>query len=329
MMYGWKRDTARMLRWVLLGVAVVAGAAQAQSYPDPSRPIKILVASGVASASDLLARAYAKAITEASGFNVIVENKPGAETVIGVQALLASPPDGYTMLLVSSSTSTLNVVMIPNLPYDPLRDFVPLTGIAKALLVMNLGTSTNFKTARDFIAAAKANPGKYTCASATTTTRLACELLQSTAGIKLLNVPYKATAGGVTALASGEVDVMFVDVSSVSSQWQSGRVRPVAVTGTTRMRSLPDLPTLREQGVPEYDMSAWFATYFPAKTPPEIASTMREILRKASKTKLMADTLNSFAMEPLDIAGDDVTQLTRREIEMWGKIVKQANIKPQ
>jgi tripartite-type tricarboxylate transporter receptor subunit TctC len=319
----------RLLRPLLLGLALVAGAVHAQTYPERSRPIKIIVASGVASASDLLARAYAKAITEVSGLTVVVDNKPGAETVIGVQALLASPPDGYTMMVVSSSTTVLNPVMIPNLPYDPLRDLVHLTGIARSSLVMNLGTSTTFKSAREFIAAARAKPGKYTCASATTTTRLACELLQSTAGIEMLGVPYKATAAGITALASGEVDVMFVDVSAVSSQWQAGRVRPVAVTGTSRMQRLADVPTLREQGAPEYDMSAWYAAYFPAKTPPEIAAAMREILRKASRTKLMHDTLNSFAMEPLDLAGDDLRALNRREVEAWARIVRQANIKPQ
>jgi len=318
---------SKVLRRFLLGLALVVACAQAQTYPDASRPVRIIVASGVASASDLLARAYAKAITEVSGLNVVVENKPGAETVIGVQALLASPPDGYTMMLVSSSTVTLNVVMIPNLPYDPFKDLAPLTGVGKAQLTMNLGASTTFKTAREFIAAARAKPGKYTCASATTTTRLACELLQATAGIELLVVPYKATSAGATALISGEVDLMFADPSSISSQWQTGRARPVAVTGAARLRSLPDVPTVREEGVPDYEMSAWFATYFPARTPPEVLREMREILRKASKTKLMADTLNNFAMEPLDLAGDELTSLNRKEVDMWTRVVKQANIK--
>jgi tripartite-type tricarboxylate transporter receptor subunit TctC len=322
------RNSVRIFRWLLLGLAFAAATAQAQTYPDSSKVVRIIVASGVASASDLLARTYAKAITEVSGLNVIVDNKPGAETVIGVQALLASPPDGYTMMLVSSSTVTLNVIMLPNLPYDPFKDLVPLTGVAKAQLAMNLGAKTTFKTARDFIAAAKANPGKYTCASATTTTRLACELLQTTAGIEMLLVPYKATAAGVMALASGEADVMFADPSSVSSQWQTGRVRPVAVTGAARLPSLPNIPTLREQGVPEYELSAWFATYFPAGTPPQIAAAMREILRKASKTKLMADSLNTFAMESLELAGEQLTYMNRREVDMWTKVLKQANTKP-
>ena len=152
-------------------------AVQAQTYPDKSRPIKIIAPSGAASVVDLLARAYGKAMAETSSLNVVVDNKPGAEMVIGVQAFTSSAPDGYTAMVTSSSSQTLNPVMIPNLPYDPLKDMVPLTGLAKGGLIMNLGVSTTFKTAHEFVAAARAAPGKYTCSSSSTTTRLACELL--------------------------------------------------------------------------------------------------------------------------------------------------------
>jgi len=319
----------RLLQYLALGLALVAGAVPAQTYPDKSKPIRIILPQGPGSASDVLARAFAKAITDSAGLNAIVEHKPGAETVIGVQALLSAPTDGYTMLLVSSSTPVLNPVMIPNLQYDPFRDFVPLVGISKATLTMNLGPSTQFKTAREFIAAAKANPGKYSFASSTTTTRLAGELLQSAAGIKLLNVPYKSTAAGATALASGEVDLMLVDPSSINMHWQSGRARPVAVTGATRMAAFPQVPTLREEGVQDYEVTAWFATYFARGTPPEIVATMRDILRKATKAAVLQETMAKVGMEPLDLAGDDITALTRKEIDMWTKVVKAANLKPQ
>ncbi|HSV83004.1 MAG TPA: tripartite tricarboxylate transporter substrate binding protein [Ramlibacter sp.] len=319
----------RLLRYLTLGLALVVGAAGAQSYPDKSKPLKIILPQAPGSASDVLARALAKAITDTSGWTTIVDYKPGAETVIGVQSLLNSPADGYSVLLVSSSTPVLNPVMIPNLQYDPFRDFIPLVGISKAALAMNLGPSTNFKTAREFIAAAKANPGKYTFASSTATTRLAGELLQSVAGIKLLNVPYKATAAGATALAAGEVDLMMVDPSSINMHWQSGRVRPVAVSGSTRLKAFPNIPTLKEEGQPDYEVTAWFATYFARGTPPEVSQAMREVLRKATQHSSMVETLGKVGMEPLELAGDDITALARKEVEMWTKVVKAANLKPQ
>ena len=141
-----------ILHWVLIGFALGTGGVSAQGYPDKSRVVRIIVPTGPASAIDLLARTYQSAVADTTGLNVIVDNRPGAEGVIGVGAFLASPADGYTMLVVSSSMLTLNPVMIPNLPYDPLKDFVPLAGISKAGLVMNLGTSTTFKTARELIA---------------------------------------------------------------------------------------------------------------------------------------------------------------------------------
>jgi tripartite-type tricarboxylate transporter receptor subunit TctC len=312
-----------------LGLSILANTAVAQEFPDKSKVFKIILPQGPGSASDGLARAYARAMAEVASLNVIVDYKPGAETVIGVQALKNSPPDGYTMLLASSSTQVINVLMMPNVPYDPFTDFVPLTGVSKAVLAMNLGPSVPFKSAREFISAARANPGKYSFASSTSTTRLAGELLQANAGIKLLNVPYKTTGAAVTALAAGEVDSMIVDPSSVASLWQSGRVRAVATSGASRTRDLAQLPTLREEGVSEYEITAWFSMYYPAKTPPETVAAMRNILGKAAKTSVVAEALKRAQMEPLELVGDEVTALNRRELDVLGKVVRAANLRPQ
>jgi tripartite-type tricarboxylate transporter receptor subunit TctC len=318
----------RFLRFFLLALSLASGTASAQSYPDKAKTLKIILPQGPGSVSDVMARALAKGISEVTGMNVIVDYKPGAETVIGVQALLQSPADGYSLLMVSSSTPVLNVVMIPNLAYDPFRDLVPLVGYAKNVLTLNLGPSTPYKTAREFIAAAKAQPGKLTFASATTAQRLAGELLQANAGIQLLNVPYKASAQAATALASGEVDMQMLDAVSMRPLWQSGRVRPVAVSGTTRMKAMPDLPTLREEGVPDYDFTAWFATYFARGTPPELVERMSDILRRAMKTPGVVETLTQGSMEPLELSGAELTQLARKEVELWNQIAKRAGLKP-
>jgi tripartite-type tricarboxylate transporter receptor subunit TctC len=316
------------LQWLLVCLVAVAGTVHAQTYPDKNKPIRLIVPSGAASTADILARAYAKGIAEVAGLNVIVENKPGAETVIGVQALTSALPDGYTMMMSSSSTNTLNMVMLPNLPYDPFRDFLPLTGVSRASLVMNLGASTTFKSAHEFAASAKAHPGKYTCASATATTRLACDLMQYAAGIKLLNVPYKATAAAVTAVASGEADLIFVDAPTVRAYWQSGKVRPVAVTSASRVQGISNLPSLREEGLSNFELTAWYATYFPAKTPADVAATMRDILRRASQTKTVVDVLKTFTMEPLNLAGEELTALNRKEVDTYAKVLREIGGKP-
>ena len=149
----------KLLRFFALGLLLVSSLAWGQTYPDKAKPIRIILPQGPGSASDVLTRAFARAITETSGLNTVIDFKPGAETVIGVQALMNSPADGYTILLVSSSTPVLNPVMIANLPYDPLRDFIPLVGISKASLAFNLGVSTQFKSVGEFMAAAKDNLG--------------------------------------------------------------------------------------------------------------------------------------------------------------------------
>ena len=318
----------KFIQFWLLALWFAAGAAAAQGYPDKSKTLKMILPQGTGSTSDVLARALAKGISDVSGLNVVIEYKPGAETVIGVQSLLASPPDGYSLLMVSSSTPVLNVVLIPNLAYDPFRDFVPLIGVSKTMLALNLGPSTPFKTVREFIAAAKAQPGKYTYASATTAQRLAGELLLAQAGIQLLNVPYKTTAQAATALAGGEVDMHMVDAATMRPLWQSGRVRALAASGPTRMLAMPELPTLREEGLPDYDFTAWFATYFARGTPPEMAERMREILRRAVKSPTVQETLATVGMEPWDASGDEITQRARKEVALWTEIVKRAGLRP-
>lgn len=310
----------RLFRIFAVLLFAVCSSTRAETYP--SRPIRILVPFGAGSSGDILARALARGITEVSGATAVVENKPGAEAVIGVLAAKKSPADGYTILLGNSSSQVLNMYMLPQLPYDPVADFVPLVGVAKFSLVLNAGPSTTFKSVRDVINAARSAPGKYTYGSATTSTRLAMEMLESLAGIKLLAVPYKSMAEATTALASGQVDFLMNDAATGAPQYKSGRLRPLGTTGLTRMYALPNVPTLREQGVANYELTGWHATYFPANTPPAIAATMRDILRKATKTKYVSDALALASFEPLDLSGDQLTSMLRADSEKWGKLVR-------
>ena len=318
----------RFLRYLPLGLLLTAGLASAQSYPDKSRPIKLIVPFGAGSSADVLARALGRGMTDVAGVNVVVDNKPGAEAVIGMQAAKLSAPDGYTMVLTTISTQAVNLHMLANMPYDPIADFVPLAGVAKISLMMNVGPSVPFKSAREFIAAARANPGKYTFGNASATTRLAGEMLQRSAGIQLVSVPYKNFTDALSNLASGELDTVIVDAATAGAFYKQN-VRPLASAGSSRVALYPNVPTLKEEGVADYEVDGWFAAYFPAKTPPAIAAAMRDILRDALKTKYVAEVYGTFAMEPLDLFGDRLDAFQRAELDKWGKAVKAANLGPK
>ena len=302
----------------------VSSWAFAQTYPDKSRSLKIIVPFGAGSSQDLLARSLGRGITEVSGLTVFVENRPGAEAVIGMQAAKNSRADGYTLLLTNSSAQVLNVHTLPQLPYDPVADFVPLVGIAKFSLVMNARPSLPFKSIRELIEGARTNPDKYTYASATASTRVAMEMFEHQAGIKLKQIPYKTMADATTALVGGQVDLLMNDVATVVAYYKSGQLRPLATTGLTRMAALPNVPTLREAGLPDYELTGWVATYFPAHTPPAIVATMQDIVRKAAKTHYVVDALALASFEPLELSGDQLTALQRSESEKWGKLLRGA-----
>lgn len=312
-------------RWLFAAALMVVGIASAQTYPDKAKPIRVIAPFGVGTSTDVLARAVARGVAETSGVNLVIDNRVGGEGVIALQAAKTAPADGYTMLFTSLSTQVVNPHMFKQLSYDPVADFVPLVGLAKTPLMLNLGTSTTFNTAREFFAAAKAAPGKYTYGSASATTRAAGEILQREAGIQLLNVGYKNFTDAMSNLASGMIDLVLVDPATAGAFYKQG-VRPVATTVATRLRQYPDVPTLREEGLKDFEVVGWFAAYFPAKTPPAAVAAMREILRAALKTKYVTDVYSTFAMEPLDAAGEQLDAFQRQELDRWGKAVRAAGL---
>jgi tripartite-type tricarboxylate transporter receptor subunit TctC len=316
----------RSLTILCLGVCT---AVAAQTFPDKSRPLRILVPFGVGSGNDLIARAYAKAIGEETGISAIVENKPGAEAIIGTEAGKNAAPDGYTVFFGNSSTHVLNVHMLPNLPYDPIADFIPFSGVASVSLVMNAGPSTQFKNVKDLVDAARANPGKYSYGSGTTSTRLAMEMLEYVANVKLLSVPYKAMAQAGIALSSAEIDVLVTDVSTALPHYQSGRMRPLGTTGSKRLVALPNVPTLQEQGFPKYEFTAWSAMFVPAKTPPAVVEKLHSIFQQAARSKYVADALAANSQERLDMNGAQLSTLIRSENERWGKILQEMKAGPK
>jgi len=319
----------KLIRFVGLILLVLSSSAWAQTYPDKSKVIKIIVPFGPGSGTDLFARAVGNALNAKSGVAVIIDNKPGAEGVIGMSAAKSSPPDGYTMVMGNIGTQVLNVHMLPNLAYDPVADFIPVYGMAKFTNVLNATASLPYKGAREFIEAAKKNPGKYRFGSATTMTRLQVELLQKLAGIELEQIPYRSMADATTALVRGEIDVLMNDAITADPFYKAGRIHPLAVAGAERMARLPDVPTFREQGVKDYEFTGWIAVYFPAKTPTPIVTAMQELLKDALKAPNVTETMARAAYEPLNLSGQQLIALQRADSDKVSKLVGSAPRQPR
>ncbi len=320
-----------MKRSILFGIFLLAisGSLSAQPYLDGSRPLRMIVPFGAGSGTDLLARAYGRAIEEVANINVVIENKAGANGIIGSQAAMAAEPDGYTILLANSSTHVLNEHIFKNIPYRPIEDFVPISTIAKYSLVLNAGPSTNFANASELIEAIRSTPGKYSYGYGTGSTQIAAEIMVHLASGKMLGVPYKTMSAATLALASGEIDILMNDASTAIPYYKTGQVRPLGTTGNTRMAALPEVPTLKEQGLPDYEFTGWHAIYFPAGIADSFVLEMQRVLEKAARSKGVAEALAINSFEPLEITGAKVTELQRKESEKWGGLIRELGIEPR
>ena len=315
----------RSIQWLCAALLLAASAAMAQGYPDTARPVRMILPFGAGTSTDVLGRAIARGMADVAGLNVVVDNRPGGEAVIGAQAVKQAAPDGYTFLLTTLSTQVLNPLMMARLPYDPVADFIPLVGVGKTAQMVNLGPSTPFASAREFIASARTQPGKYTAGTGSPFTRLTAEAFQLAAGIELLIVPHKNLTDALTSLSAGQLDLVIVDPGTAGAFYKN-RVRAVATTGAARMDSFREVPTLREEGLDGFELVGWFATYFPAGTPPAVVQSMRDILQQALKTRYVTEVQASYSMEPLNLAGAQLAAFQREELARWRKAVQAAGL---
>ncbi|MBT2336608.1 tripartite tricarboxylate transporter substrate binding protein [Variovorax paradoxus] len=294
----------------------------AQSFPEKSRPIRIVVPAGAGSGTDVVARAYARALGDA-GLIAIVENKAGAEGVIGLEFAKNAAPDGYTVVFSNLSTHVLNMYQQEKLPYDPVADFTPLVVLESVALVLNAGPSRKLTSLADALTAARANPGKVTYGSSTSATRLAVEMLERQADVKLFAVPYKTQAQATSALVAGEIDLLMTDAITALPFYKDGKVRPLAVTSRSRMPVMPDTPTLREQGLKDYEFAAWNAAFAPVRTPPDVVEKLRAIFREAGHSKYVVDVLKSKASQTDPLSPSELSALIRADVERWGKLLRE------
>ncbi|MBO9355888.1 tripartite tricarboxylate transporter substrate binding protein [Bordetella petrii] len=315
-----------------LCLALMGGMAGAQAAQDyPRHAVRFLVPYGAGTSTDTLARILGEAISKETGQSIVVEDRPGAEGAIGVQAVAKAPADGYTVLITTSSTQVLNVHLYKKLPYDPVKDFIPVRTLGQSPMGMSVNADSPFHSVSDFLKAAHAEPGKLTFGSATSVTRLAGEMLQQLAGIKLLNVPYKSNAASANALIAKEVDTIFSDPSLTIpyTKEPGARLRILGVSANRRTAALPDVPTMIEAGVPDYTMSFWYGAWVPAGTPPAVVEQINGLLDRAMKSPSAQAFLKNGGAENFGLSGKEFADFQASEIEKYGVLIKAAGIEPQ
>jgi tripartite-type tricarboxylate transporter receptor subunit TctC len=312
------------VRSLVLGItaAAVAATVSFAADPYPSRAARVIVGFPAGGPTDIVARILAQSLSERLGQQFLVENRPGGGSNIATQQVINAPPDGYTLLLVSPPHA-INATLYKKLPYNFLEDIVPVAGIAQGPNVMEVHPSVPAKTVAEFIAYAKANPGKISFASAGngTTIHLSGELFMAMTGVKMLHVPYRGSAPALTDMISGQVHVMFDNVLSSISHLQSGALRPLAVTSRERLEALPDVPTVADT-VPGYETSTWWGVGVPKGTPAEIVEKLnREINAILAEPKIKA-RFAELGSTPLVLSPGGFGKFLADETEKWGKAVK-------
>ena len=320
-----------VLRLIVTVFCLVAGGSIAVAqvaYPTAS--IRIIVPFTPGTGIDILARTLGQKIGDDFKQSVIVDNRPGASGNIGTEAAAKAAPDGHT-LLMTASTIVLNRSLFKSIPYDPIKDFVPVAPLAIGRLALVTNPAIGVRTVGDFVALAKREPGKLNYGSPGNGTphHLAMELFKSKTGIDVVHVPYKGTAGAVTDLLSGQINVMFLPVHVALPYVESGKLDMLAAGGTTRASATPAIPSLAEAaGVRDVDTDIWYGLYAPAGTPADVVRKLNAEVNALLKSRDVAETLAKQGLQPTGGAPDDLAQLTRTDLERWSVVVRDAKIQP-
>ena len=307
--------------------ALAAGNAQAQSYPNKSITFVVPFAAG--SATDNLARVISEQLGTRWKQPVVIDNKPGASGFIAAQQVVAAKADGYTVFITANTTHASNSALFKTLPYDPVNDFEPVAVLGTVPLAMVVHPSIPATNVKELIAYAKANPGKLSFGSGSTSSRMAGEMLKSMAGIDMVNIQYKSNPQAVTDLLGGQIQLVIADAVTTMPHAKAGKVRALAISTAKRSPIAPELPTVAESGVPGYEMVGWFAAYVPAKTPKEIVTKLNgEIVRILANPEVNA-RLASVGIETMTSTPEGLAEFQRVETARWAKLVRDAGIAPE
>ena len=299
----------------------------AETYP--SKSLKIIVPYSPGGGSDIAARLIANKLSVVFAKTVIVENRPGAGGNIAHDLIAKAAPDGYTIMIAGMSLVT-NAYLQEKLPYDPLKDFAPITLAVRVPNLLAVNNAVPAKSVKELIALAKAQPGTLAYASAGngTSLHLAAELLQSMAQIELIHIPYKGSGPAEVDLISGQVQIIFDPIASALPHVKAGKMRALAITTAKRSNLLPDLPTMAESGLPGYESAAWFGFFAPAKTPPAIVDRLNKELVAILKQKDIQEKLAAIGVEPIGTPAKELDALMRSDMVKWEKVFRKAALKP-
>lgn len=313
---------------IALFLAAVAGAGGTALAKYPERTLRIVVPFAPGGGTDVVARTLAQDMQGDLGVSVIIENKPGAGTIIGTQAVAASRPDGYTLLLGTFSHA-VNTTLNANLPYDPHKDFAAVALIARSFNLVVVNPKSPVQSIADLIAAAKANPGKMTFGTygVGTSAHLAGELFKDLAKVNLTAVPYKGAAPAITDLIGGQIDVMFTTVASAASLVESGQLRAIAVTSAERSPAFPQLPTVAEAGVPGYAAESWYGLFAPAGTAADVIERLNKSAASAVQSEAFKRLVVNEGLVTVTLPPDALDRFVRGEEERWRRVIQSAGIR--
>lgn len=314
-----------------LAAPLSAAPAFAQANWPEGKTIKAIVPFAAGSATDTIARVYAEQMAKTLGTAIVIENRAGANGMLGAEAVAKSPPDGLTILVGTNSTNAAAPALFKSVPFDHEKDFAPVAYMGHVPLLVCVPTKSEIKTLKDLVAAGKANPGKLNYGSASSSQRVSTEMLMSMAGFKMNLVTYRASPQAVTDLMSGQIDVFVADLAVMLPQVQGGHLRALAVTSKTRVPQLPDLPTVAEAGgLPDYELIAWFGVFAPAATPQPILAKLNDAVVKAAASAEVKDRLGAGlgitvqSSTPAELAANVKTESAK-----WAKAVADAGIEKQ
>jgi tripartite-type tricarboxylate transporter receptor subunit TctC len=303
-----------------------ASGACAQGYP--TKPIRIVVGFPPGGGNDIIARLVGAKMQEGWGQPVVIDNRPGANSIIAAEFVAKSAPDGYTLLVNATGGMSVNPVLYAKLPYDSLKDFVAISMVGSFPLVLVVHPSVPANSVQELVAYARANPGKLNYSSGSTAFQVASEMFKQMTGTDVRHIPYKGSAASITAVIAGDVQMTIVDTPPLVPQIKAGRVKALGVTSAKRSASMPGVPALAET-VPGYEMVLWIGVFAPAGTPGEVASKLNAEVVRIVKLPEVRATLDAMGVEPLGNTSAQMAEWIRRETAKYGPVVKAANIKAE
>jgi tripartite-type tricarboxylate transporter receptor subunit TctC len=308
-----------------LALTGLTGPALAQDYP--SRPIRIVVGYAAGGGNDIIVRVMLPELSKGLGQPVVVENQPGAQSIIAAEAVAKAAPDGYTLLMGPSGPMTINPATYSKLRYSPQRDFAPISMICSFPLIVAVDASLPVRSVQELIAWAKANPGRSNYASSAGIFQIATEMFKQRTGTAIEMIPYKSSGESVQALISRQVMLTIVDPPPATGPLKAGTIRGLAVTSGRRHPSWPDLPTMAEAGVPDMEVPVWTAFFAPAKTPAAVVARLQREVARVVQTPEVKERFAAMGLEPVGGSSEELARRVSSDIEKWSAVAKAANIR--